>query len=211
MRKVPYVGNAGSACALACYTMAAQYLLPGQSITFEELAKVSDWKKDYVVWGFRPWKYLMDKGIHIVDYDTIDYAAWSKSGVQGLRHSVSKEDFKYYEENTFDLAEESQYIKLAFEHPSFSYIKRRPNWDDVVNEFNKPGIIDLTLDVAKLHNKPGVEIHRVVIVDIRIDKVIFNDPDNNWLGENKVDQLDHFKKLFESTGAPELARYFLDY
>ena len=85
MKQVPYHGNPGNACALACYTMVAQYLLPDMHITFEQLAKLADWKEGYVVWGFPAWKWLMDQGLYVVDYDVIDYEAWAKDGVSGLR------------------------------------------------------------------------------------------------------------------------------
>jgi len=45
MKQVPNHSNPGNACALACYTMIAQYLLPGRNITFKQLAKITDWKK----------------------------------------------------------------------------------------------------------------------------------------------------------------------
>jgi len=209
MKKISYVGNAGSACALACYTMAAQYLLPKKDITFEKLAELTDWKKDYVVWGFRVWKYLMDLGIHIVDYDTIDYDAWSKNGVDGLKKSVPPQDFEYYKKNTYSIEDEAKYIKGALGHENFTYVRRKPTWDDVFREFAKPGVIDLTLDLSKLNNSKEFEAHRVVIVDISDKEVVFNDPDNNWQGENRAEPLTDFRQLFEAMDAPELARYYL--
>ena len=57
MKQVPYIANPDdSGCALACYTMVAQYLLPSLHITFEQVAEIADWKSGYVVWGFPVWK-----------------------------------------------------------------------------------------------------------------------------------------------------------
>lgn len=50
MKQVPYHDNPGNACALACYTMVTQYLLPDVDITFEQLGQLSDWQPVYVVW-----------------------------------------------------------------------------------------------------------------------------------------------------------------
>src|SRR3989344_4612122 len=166
VKQVPYHGNPGNACALACYTMAAQYLLPEKHFTFEQLAKIADWKKGYAVWGFQLWKYLMDQGIHVIDYDTIDYAGWANKGVGGLRKSVPPQEFKFYEENTYDLEAESRLAKQMLEHPNFTYVRRKPTWDDVLSEFKKPGICDVSLNSRILNRLEGFSLHRVILLDI---------------------------------------------
>lgn len=97
MRNVPYHDNPGNACALACYIMIAQYLLPGEDISFEQLGRIANWKKGYVVWGFPVWKWLMDKGMYMTDYDVINYEAWAKKGLAGLKRSVPEKEFNYYQ------------------------------------------------------------------------------------------------------------------
>src|SRR3989338_7082562 len=97
MKRVPYCGNPdNSACALACTLMAAQYLLPKKNFSFKQFSRIAERKEGFVVWGFQLWHWLMEQGIHITDYDTLDYEAWSKEGVNGLEVSVPEEDFKYY-------------------------------------------------------------------------------------------------------------------
>ncbi len=209
MKQVPYLGNPGNACALACYTMAAQFLLPEKNFTFEQLAKVANWKKGYVVWGFKLWKWLMDQGIHIVDYDTIDYEAWAKEGVKGLRKSVPAKEFKFYKENTYDLEAESMSVSEMVDHPNFTYIKKRPLWKDVVKEFNKPGICDVTLNGRLLHGQEGFTVHRVILIEINEKEVIFHDPNNDWSGEYAQRPLKEFRAIFEAMSQPELARYYL--
>lgn len=49
MKQAPYQPNPGNACALACYTMIAQYLLPKEHITFEQLGVIGNWRKGYVI------------------------------------------------------------------------------------------------------------------------------------------------------------------
>lgn len=73
MRDIPYHDNPNNACALACYTMVAKFLLPEENVTFEELGIISDWKSGYVVWAFNAWNYLLGKNISITDYDSYDY------------------------------------------------------------------------------------------------------------------------------------------
>ena len=210
MKNVPYQGNAGNACALACYTMAAKYLLPDEDVTFEKLAEVADWKQGYVVWGFAVWKWLMDRGLHIVDYDTIDYLAWSKNGQDGLKVSVPEKEWEFYKENTFDLKEESKNIILAFNHPNFTYKRRRPTWEDVLREHNLPGVCDVTVNSRRLNHKKGFSGHRVVLLDITDKEVVFNNPQGDWSGEKRREPLAHFRKVFKDMEEPELARYYIN-
>lgn len=151
----------------------------------------------------------MNRGIHVTDYDTIDYEAWASKGATGLRASVPAQDFKFYQENTYDLELESKQIGKMLYHPNFTYIKLKPTWQDVVNEFKKSGICDVTLNSRQLNHQTGFSIHRVVLLDITDREVIFHDPNNDWSGANRHEPLQHFRKVFDSMAEPELAHYFL--
>ncbi len=207
MKKVPYQGNPGNACALACYTMAAQYLFPDDGITFEQLGKIADWKKGYVVWAFPVWKWLMDRGVKITDIDTIDYKLWAKEGESGLKKSVSEKEFKFYKDNTYDLDAVSKQLSLVFDHPNFNYRQKKLSWDDVLEQTHKPGICDITVDGRKLNRKPGFSLHRVIIVDITDTDVIFHDPNAGADGAYKTEPIKHFRSTFESLEGPEMAHY----
>lgn len=209
MKNVPYHHNPGNACALACYTMAAQYLLPNKNLTFEQLGKIARWKDGYVVWSFTLWAWLMNRGVHIVNYDTIDYESWATKGVQGLEESCTKKVFDFYNENTFDLKAETQYINKMYNHDSFTYINKKPTWDDVVREHNSSGVCDVTVDSAKLNNIDGFILHRVILLDITDTEVIFNDPNKDGTGKWRHEPLEKFKSNFENLDSPELARYYL--
>jgi hypothetical protein len=209
MKQVPYHDNPGNACALACYTMIAQYLLPNADITFEQLGTIANWRKNYVVWEFPVWKWLMDKGVCITDYDVIDYDAWSKQGVVGLKDSVPPEEFKWYEENTYDLNEVTGHIQQAFIHPNFTYNRQKPDWQDVVSEYEKPGICDIVLNSHALNGKEGFAAHRVVLIEITDKEVVFHDPNYDGSGKYRHESVEHFRKAIESTESPALARYSL--
>ena len=209
MKSVPYIANPGNACALACYTMAAQYLIPEEQFTFEQFAKIAGWREGYIVWGFSLWKWLMDQGIHVTDYDTIDYEAWATDGMKGLQKSVPAKEFQYYKENTYDLEQEGLLVEKMLHHPNFTYKQQTPKWADLIHEFNKPGICDVTLNARRLNKEDGFSIHRVVLIDISDDTVTFHDPNKQASGAYRKESLEHFRRVFESMEAPELARYYL--
>lgn len=189
--------------------MIAQYLLPDAKITFEQLGKIADWKEGYVVWEFPIWKWLMGRGVHITDYDVIDYQAWVKDGVSGLRNSLPQDEFAWYEKNTYDLAKVTTHVQQVFIHPNFTFTHKKPSWQDVVTEYKKPGICDLVLNSRALNHKEGFDAHRVVLIEITDKTVTFHDPNHDGSGKYRQESLAHFKKAFAAIQSPALARYSL--
>lgn len=211
MKTVPYHNNPdGKACALACYTMVAQYLLPDENATFEQLGKIADWQKGYAVWGFPVWQWMMNKGVHIIDYDIIDYDAWTKRGFKSLKETLPENEYVFLEKATYNVDVVGKQIKLAFEHPNFTYIRKKVSWDDVVKEFNKPGICDVTVNSRALNHLDVFAGHRVILIDITEKEVIFHDPNRAGTGAYRHEPLEHFRTVFESIEGPELARYSLE-
>jgi hypothetical protein len=209
MRQVPYHDNPGNACALACYTMAAQYLLPDVGITFEQFGKIADWHPGYVVWEASVFPWLMDQGIRIVYYDVIDFEAWLSSGIEGLRKTIPPDELKWYQDNTYNFDGLAEHIKAMFAHPNFTYIQRGPTWEDIIAENAKPGICDVTLNSQILNHKEGFAAHRVVLIAITDEEVIFHDPNEDGSGAYRHEPITHFRKALD-TSSSCLVRYSID-
>jgi hypothetical protein len=209
MKQVPYHANPGNACALACYTMIAQYLLPDSHITFEQLGKIGNWRKGYVIWEFPIWNWLLDKGVFIIDYDPADAEAWARDGTEGLKHSIPPDEFAWYEKNTYDLGEVTDDLRKTLKHPHFKYVQHQPSWDDVVAEHAKPGICDIVLNSQVLNHEQGVAAHRVVLLDITKTEVVFHDPNFNGSGSQRRESVSHFKQALDGLQSRALARYSL--
>lgn len=208
MKNAPYHRNPGNACALACYTMVAQYLFPEKDFTFKQFGEIANWKSGYVVWGFALWVWLMDQGMFMTNYDSINYEAWASHGIKGLKADISDEAFKFYKEGTYDLEAESKQVTKMYIHPHFTYIQKNPSWSDVVSEHNKPGICDVVLNSCALNKREGYALHRVVILDITESEVAFHDPNKDGSGEGRRESLSHFQTVFESIKDAELTRYY---
>ena len=204
---VPYHGNPGNACALACYTMVAQHLLPNEGITYEALAEVAGWKPGYVVWPAPVWAWLLERGVSIIDYDVIDYEAWATEGLDGLRRSVPPEEYSYYEQHTYDLAGEGERMRAVLDNERLTYVRRKLTWDDVTREHELPGIVDVVVNSSVLNGEQGVALHRVVLLGITSTEVTFHDPNADWSGASRTEPLSLFRDAFEALDGPELARY----
>lgn len=208
---VPYHGNpTNSYCALACYTMVGQYLLPNAGITFEMFGELAEYKPGYVVWAYTVWKWMLEHGVHIVDQDISDQEVWAKDGLDGLKKSVSEKEFEYYETHTYDLEAVTQQLKLVIGHPNFKCSQKKLSWSDIVEEFSKSGICDITLDGRFLSRKPGFSVHRVVILDITKNYVIFHNPRVDNKGAFQKESVVHFRNAVEKLSGPELCRYWIE-
>lgn len=130
MLEIPFIKSPDeNACALASYTMVAKYFFP--STTVEEISKISQWDPGYVVWTFKFWLWLIDKGITVVEYDRIDYKAWAEKGIVGLEQSTSAKEFEFYRNNTKDLESYSGDIQKLLQYKNFVHKKQNPTFADL--------------------------------------------------------------------------------
>ncbi len=206
MLEIPYVKAPDeSACALACYTMVAKYFFP--EITFEEIAKISNWEKGYVVWAFRFWEWIMNKGIKIEDYDSMSLHAWVDEGVEGLRKSVPEKEFDFYERNSKDLNVLTKDIRRVLSHKNFTYYQQKPAWSDLVNAFSNGAVCEVVLNSRTLDSKEGFALHRVVVLDIDDKDITFHDPRVEPRPARK-ESIELFQKAWlEEVSEPELCVY----
>lgn len=208
MLLVPYVEPPdGMACALACHTMTAQFFFPETSL--DDLKKIVGWNPGYVVWGFKFWLWLMDRGIKITEYDVIDYEAWAKIGVEGLRQSVTKKEFSFYQKWTKDLAGFSADIERVFSHPNFTFHHRAATFEDLLREYEKGKLCELALNALALDRFPGFALHRVVVLEATVDQVCVHDPRPKRASfPHRQVQTNLFKKAWLKTvDGPELCAY----
>lgn len=205
MLKIPYVSAPENACALACYTMTAKYYFP--NVTFEEIAKISGWSEDYVVWPFKFWKWIMDKGIKVVDYDLIDYKNWSKHGIFWLEKSVSKKEFAWLNENSKNLNLIQKEIEIVLNHRKFVHKKEKPSFETLKSAIDQRCVCEVVLDSGTLNNENWFSLHRVVVTEVSNDKITFNDPGVEN-GHNRTETIKHFvNSWLNSVGDPELCIY----
>jgi len=190
--------------------MAAMYLWPEKNLTYDEVAKYANWHKGFVVWGFPVWRWMMDQGAYITDYDVINYEAWTLQGVKGYQKTAAPEHADWVINHTFDMDEESKNIKLAFSHPNFTYVHKKVTWNDVIIEHSKPGICDITMN-PEVFDKSRSGLHRVLLLDITNEEVVFHDPRAKGL-DGACARLDiaTFRRASVEAGDQEICRYSLE-
>lgn len=175
MIAIPYVKQPDkNSCALASYTMVAKHFFP--ETTLEEMAKISDWQPGYVVWAFKFWLWIMARGIKITEYDTLDYRAWAKEGLEGLKRSVPEKELNFYVENTKNLESYSEDIQKVLAHPNFTLIKEKPSFQILEKALNESKVCEVVLDSRSLRGAEGFSLHRVVVLDVGNNEIEFHDP-----------------------------------
>ncbi len=205
MLKIPYVSAPRNACALACYTMVAQYYFP--DVTFEEIAEISDWEEGYVVWGFKFWNWITEQGVRVTDYDLIDAEAWSNEGTAGLKRSLSEKEFTYIQTHTRDLETLSKEVASVLDNPLFIYHRQKPTMELLNQAITNGNPAEVVLDSHTLDRIDGFALHRVVVTDIDDETVTFHDPRENPRPHRR-ESLAHFEKSWlKAVAEPELCVY----
>jgi hypothetical protein len=204
MLEIPYIKQPDSnSCALASYTMVGKYFFP--ELTFDQLAEISDWQKGYVIWAFKFWLWVMDKGVLIREYDTLDYESWAKEGVNGLKKSVSKKEFNFYTKNTKDINSYSSDINKVLQHPNFTLVREKPTFETLAEAVKSNKVCEVVLDSRTLRGVEGFSLHRVVILGLKGNQVIFHDPARDPY--TKVDKERLIISWLEAVSEPELCIY----
>ena len=204
MLKVPYIKQPdNSSCALACYYMVAKHFFP--QVSFDEIAKISDWKPGYVVWAFKFWLWIMDKGIKIIEYDSTGYEVWAEEGLEGLRKSTSEKEFNYYLTHSFDLESYSKDIRKMLKHPNFTFHRRKPTFELLESAVKNERVCEVVLDSRTLKGREGFALHRVVMLDVSKNSVRFHDPADK--PNVKVSKDLFIKSWLEAVSESELCIY----
>jgi hypothetical protein len=149
----------------------------------------------------------MDRGIVVEDNDLIDLAGWAKEGVEGLRKSVSMKEFEYYQTHSVNLDELTKCIPGVYEHKNFSYHRRKPTMELLVEALGMGKVCEVVLDSHALDGIEGFALHRVVVLGMEGDEVVFHDPRPEPLAQRR-ESIGLFKKAWlENVGEPELCIY----
>jgi len=173
--------------------------------TLEDIAKISCWQPGYVVWGFRFWLWMMDKGVSITNYDQFDLEQWSKKGLRGLEMSVSREAFKYYIAHSLDLEKETEYLTQVRKHPNFLYKQVKPALEELSKSLNSNSAVEVILNSSANEKSASLTLHRVVVLDINQKQVIFHDPQ---IGPNTEVSMQEFENAWlKKNPEPELCVY----
>jgi len=163
----------------------ASYAMVGKyffpEITLEEIGKISNWEPGYVVWAF-----------------------------EGLRKFVSKKEFEFYMKNTKDIGSYQDDIKKVIRHPNFSQVKEKPTYENLETAAQEEKVCEIVLNSRTLRNQEGFVLHRVVILELDGNDVVYHDPSTKHGGPNQRAARDLFTKAWlDAVSEPELCIYSL--
>ncbi|MDD9912522.1 MAG: hypothetical protein OXR68_03475 [Alphaproteobacteria bacterium] len=188
--------------------MVAHYFFP-KRYNFEDIGKISRWKKGYVVWEFPFWRWFLAQGGQITFWDDIDYRLWVQSGFGALESVMPKSEYEYFKKNTYQPDLLTNDMQAVLEHDAAQYHFAKPTWDDLLKGHETGGLCSVVLNYAPFDREDGVKLHAVVILDINDVEVIIHNP----LGKERVQArqkigLKEFKHAWlEATETPSLCVY----
>lgn len=171
----PYIiSPAANACALACYQMTARSFF--LDVDTGELARITGWKPNYIVWGFPFWLWMMERGVRIHEYDTIDYVAWADHGIAGLEASLDAVSLDYVLQRTEDLKACEEPLRRCLRHPNFSFRRQEPNLATLRQGLSPNSVCEVALCSKTLDKEPGFSLHKVIVLEALEGRIVLHDP-----------------------------------
>lgn len=191
-----------TSCASADFTMVANGLNLNKSI--EDILKIT---KSEI--GFAPfWKWLIEeKNIEIIDFSQNNLKIWAEKGFDAFTRETDEKIVKFLKDRIQNSSDYQKDLQYLFNNDKFQFINQNPNTDLLKDFFSKGYVCDAMLDPWWIYGEPPefYSLHRVFIVDINGDEIIFHDPSLDG-GEFVKSNVANFEKAFQIEGA-ELTCY----
>jgi hypothetical protein len=186
----------GEHCLQNCLQMMLGVLLPARDFSLDELERITKKVPDggtfathYLIW-------LVDQGFEVKRYDTHDWAAFGREGIEYIRR-VLGEEVAAYNARIADVAAEQTVV------PEFlrkvTIIPERPSVDTAEQLFKEGWLVRAAVNQRLLNHQPGFVGHSVVITGFEGDEVIFHDP-GLPAQANRRESRAHFQAAMESYG-----------
>ena len=191
-----------TSCASADYTMVANALKINSSL--DDILKVT---KSEI--GFAPfWKWLVEeKNIEVIDFSQNNLQSWSKNGFTDFSQNTDPKVVKFFDDRIKNSSDYQKDLQSLFQNEKFKFFNQKPSVDLLKEYFSKGYVCDVMLDPWLIYGEEPefYSLHRVFIVDINDDEIIFNDPSLDG-GEFFKSNTINFQKAFQIEGS-ELTCY----
>lgn len=193
-----------TSCASADYTMVANGL--GLPVKLADILQVT---KSEI--GFPPfWHWLVSEhNAEIVDFTENKLALWAEKGFDSFAKVTDSRVVKFLSDRMADPSSYQADLKFLLGSGHFQLRQEGPSVKLLKKYFAKDYVCDVMLDPWKIYGlKPErYSLHRVFIVDITGDEIVFHDPDTGGDEFYKSNSA-NFAKAFQIAGA-ELTCYKL--
>jgi len=191
-----------TSCASANYTMVGEAL--NLKSDLNDILKVT--KSEL---GFAPfWRWLVEKqNVKIVDFSLNNLKDWAEQGFEKFNSQTDPKVVKFFTDRIKNVDDYQNDLKFLFESGKFSFINTRPTVDLMKEYFSKDYACDVMLDPWLIYgdNPEWYSLHRVTVLDINGDEIIFHDPASDGAEFFKSTSA-NFEKAFQIEGA-ELTCY----
>lgn len=148
-------------------------LMPGRDFTLEELEKITGKSADGSAFATHYLIWLADQGFEIKRWDTYDWKAFERDGVEYIRRAIGDEAAEYTA-RTADMAFEQSAIDEFLN--KVKLIHQKPTVEDAEEALRAGWIVRAPVNARVLNAQEGYLGHSVVIIGFDGDNVIFHDP-----------------------------------
>ena len=117
----------------------------------------------------------MASGILVTTYDTSDLELFANEGEEGLRKSVSPQEFSYYKKHSEDLGKVGSDLKNIIHSQSFTWSRNRPTFEVLQGAIKAGSACATILDASAGSDSHELDLHQILVLDAGKD-VVFHDP-----------------------------------
>jgi len=186
----------GEHCVVMSLKMILGVLMPEHEFTIEELEKITHkapeggaFATHYLIW-------LADQGFEIKRWDTHDWKAFEKEGIEYIRRAIGDEAAEYTAKSA-DVPYEQSVVDEFLQ--KVTIVKQKPTIEIAEQAFQEGWLLRAPVNSRILNRRSGYEGHSVVIVGFDGDDVIFHDP-GLPAKENRRESRQLFQKAMDSFG-----------
>jgi hypothetical protein len=162
-----------TSCVSANYTMVANAL--GLHYSLEDVLRIT---KSEI--GFAPfWRFLVEKNnIEIIDFSKNNLKTWAEEGFDDFKQETDEKVVSFLKDRIANPDDYQKDLEFLFKSEKFKFCHQRPNVDLLKDFFSKEYICDVMIDPWWIYGEepPRYSLHRIFIVDINGDEIVFHDP-----------------------------------
>ncbi|HUO56115.1 MAG TPA: hypothetical protein VMU27_01630 [Candidatus Paceibacterota bacterium] len=199
MNEVPaFISNTADDmhCVNAVFRMIAIHLL-NKDFTWEEIDTLTKAIPGKATWTFIGETEFVKMGLKVKNIEPIDYEELHKQGITYLKEIMGRYAYNYTE-NRSNLVSVIQYIPEFIER--VEHETRRASVEEVIGYLREGKLVAAEVNSNLLNNKPGFNLHFVLLFDFDGEHIILHDPGLPPIESRKVTPTE-FEACFNYEGA----------
>lgn len=194
---VPFYGNTPDDvhCTQATLKSVRKFFEPEREFDWKELDAATG-NTGRGVWRMKGILWMREAGYQVHDIEALNYSEFARRGLDYLAEHHSPE-FAAWEASQFDIPAEQERAKSFVKQVGVD--ARIPNQADIELFLRDGYLVQVTVNIYKLHNLPGYRGHAILVIGYDAESFTIHDPGLPPRANYKISRQD-FESAWASPG-----------